>query len=150
MLDAYHNGIGCLPIMYIFIKYELTNMLFINNYIILLIMREWFCWDALWKVKALMKRRSFWWKEKMSFKDKCFWSFCCSLKIKFLTKVQVYVNIKMLSFVTMKVIIFYEKKFMKKSFVILWNVSNLRQSYQLSDLSQNDYFAIRIYIYIWF
>ena len=34
-------------------------------------------------------------------------------------KVQVYVNIKMLIFVTMKVIIFYKKKFKKKSFVIL-------------------------------
>ena len=34
-------------------------------------------------------------------------------------KVQAYVNIKMLSFVTMKVTIFYKKKFMKKSFVIL-------------------------------
>ena len=35
----------------------------------------------------------------------------------------------------MKVIIFYEKKFMKKNFVILKDVSSLRQSYQLSDLS---------------
>ena len=35
----------------------------------------------------------------------------------------------------MKVIIFYEKKFMKKIFVIFKDVSSLRQSYQLSDLS---------------
>ena len=32
---------------------------------------------------------------------------------------QIFVLYEMLSFVTMKVIIFYEKKFMKKSFVIL-------------------------------
>ena len=57
-------------------------------------------------------------------------------------KVQVYVKklssicfYEMLSFMTMKVIIFYEKKFMKKGFVILLDVSSLRQSYQLSDLS---------------
>ena len=31
-----------------------------------------------------------------------------------------------LSFMTMKVIIFYEKKFIKKSFLICQNVSNLR------------------------
>ena len=46
-----------------------------------------------------------------------------------MTKAQVYVNIKMLSSVIMRVVIFYEKKFMKKSFVILYDVSNLRQSY---------------------
>ena len=119
MLDAWHSDTGSLLIMYKLIRYELTNMLFMNNYIILLIMTEWFYLNALWKVKGLMKRRSFWWKEKLFFKDKCFWSFCYSLKIKFLTKVQVYVNIKMLSFITMKVIIFYEKTFMKKSFIIL-------------------------------
>ena len=98
-----------------------TNQYVMKKYIILLIMREWFCLNALWKVKKShenMKRRSFWWKEKLFFKDKCFWSFCCFLKIKFMTKAQVYVNIKMLSFVIMRVIIFYEKKFMKKSFVI--------------------------------
>ena len=57
-------------------------------------------------------------------------------------KVQVYVKklsgicfYEMLIFMTMKVIIFYEKKFMKKGFVILLDVSSLRQSYQLSDLS---------------
>ena len=45
----------------------------------------------------------------------------------------------------MKGIIFYKKKLMKKSFVILKDVSDLCQSYQLSDLSQIDYFVIRIY-----
>ena len=40
-----------------------------------------------------------------------------------------------LSFITMKVIIFYEKKIIKKSFFIRQDVSSLRQSYQLSDLS---------------
>ena len=37
---------------------------------------------------------------------------------------------------------------MKKNFVILKDVSSLRQSYQLSDLSYNDYFVMRIDIYI--
>jgi len=27
------------------------------------------------KLKALMKRKGFWWKEKLFFKDKSFWSF---------------------------------------------------------------------------
>ena len=40
-------------------------------------------------------------------------------------------------------------KVMKKSIVILWDVSNLCQSYQLSYLSENEYFVIRIYIYIY-
>ena len=35
----------------------------------------------------------------------------------------------------MKVIIFYDKKFIKKIFLISQDVSSLRQSYQLSDLS---------------
>ena len=47
---------------------------------------------------------------------------------------------------TTKVIIFYEKNFIQKSFLIHQVVSNLRQSYQLSDLSQNGYFVMRIYI----
>ena len=95
-------------------------MLFMNSYIILLIIREWFCLNALWKVKSShekMKRRSFWWKEEVSDEKKS-----CSLKIKFLTKAQVYVNIKMLSYVTMKVIIFYEKKFMKKKVLLFFKV----------------------------
>ena len=50
------------------------------------------------KLKALMKRR----------------------KYKFMLKsYKIYVLYKTLSFMTMKVIIFYEKKFMKKNFVIL-------------------------------
>ena len=40
-----------------------------------------------------------------------------------------------LSFMIMKIIIFYEKKIIKKSFFIRQDVSSLRQSYQLSDLS---------------
>ena len=57
-------------------------------------------------------------------------------------KVQVYVkkssdicslwNVK---FMTMKVIIFYKKKFIKKSLLVHQDVSSLRQSYQLLDLS---------------
>ena len=57
-------------------------------------------------------------------------------------KVQVYVKklldicfYKTLSFMTMKVIILYEKKFIRKSFLIWQDVSSLRQSYQLSYLS---------------
>ena len=34
---------------------------------------------------------------------------------------------------TIKVIIFYEKKFIKKSFLIWQDVSSLKQNYQLSD-----------------
>ena len=50
------------------------------------------------KLKALMKRR----------------------KYKFMLKsYKIFVLYKTLSFMTMKVIIFYEKKFMKKNFVIL-------------------------------
>ena len=62
---------------------------------------------------------------------------------------QISVLYETLSFMTMKVIIFYEKKFIKKNFLIRQDVSSLRQSYQLSDLSQNDYFVIRLYIYIY-
>ena len=60
---------------------------------------------------------------------------------------QISVLYETLNFMTMKVIMFYEKNLIKKSFLIRQDVSNLRQSNQLSDLSQNDYFAIRIYIY---
>ena len=57
-------------------------------------------------------------------------------------KVQVYVK-KLLDICSLwnvqfyehEVIIFYEKKFIKKSFIIRQDVSSLRQSYQLSDLS---------------
>ena len=41
----------------------------------------------------------------------------------------------MLSFMTMKVIIFYENKFINTSFLIRQDVSSLRQSYQSFDLS---------------
>ena len=57
-------------------------------------------------------------------------------------KVQVYIKklldicfYEMLSFMIMKVIVFYEKKFIKESFLIQQDVSSLIQSYQLSDLS---------------
>ena len=57
-------------------------------------------------------------------------------------KVQVYIKklldicfYEMLSFMIMKGIVFYEKKFIKESFLIQQDVSSLRQSYQLSDLS---------------
>ena len=40
-----------------------------------------------------------------------------------------------LSFMTMKDIVFYEKKFIKKSFIIIQDVSSLIQSCRLSDLS---------------
>ena len=56
-------------------------------------------------------------------------------------KVQVYVkklsdicSLWKLSFMTMKVIIFYEKKFIKKSLLIRQDVYSLKQSYQLSYL----------------
>ena len=59
-------------------------------------------------------------------------------KYKFMLKsYKIYVLYKTLSFMTMKVIIFYEKKIIKKIFLIRQDVSSLRQSYQLSDL--NDY-----------
>ena len=50
-----------------------------NSYIMLLIMREWFCLNTLWKFKSsdemkFMMKRSLWWKEKLFFKDKSFWS----------------------------------------------------------------------------
>ena len=48
---------------------------------------------------------------------------------------QIFVFYETLSFITMKVIIFYEKKIIKKSFFVRQDVSSLRQSYQLSDLS---------------
>ena len=68
-----------------------TNQYVMNNYIILLIMREWFCLNALWKVKSshekkfMRKRKSCSLKIKISkvllcFKDKesdenvLFWS----------------------------------------------------------------------------
>ena len=57
-------------------------------------------------------------------------------------KVQVYVKsyqipvlYETLSFMIMKVIIFYEKKFIKKSLLIRQDVYSLKQSYQLSYLS---------------
>ena len=57
-------------------------------------------------------------------------------------KVQVYVRsyqisvfYETLSFMTMKVIIFYGKRFIKKGFRISQDVSSLIQSYWLSDLS---------------
>ena len=57
-------------------------------------------------------------------------------------KVQVYVkklsdicSLWKLSFMTMKVIIFYEKKFIKKSLLIRQDVFSLKQGYQLSYLS---------------
>ena len=57
-------------------------------------------------------------------------------------KVQVYVkklsdicSLWKLSFMTMKVIIFYEKKFIKKSLLIRQYVFSLKQGYQLSYLS---------------
>ena len=48
---------------------------------------------------------------------------------------QISVICEMLSFMTVKVIIFYENKFIKKNFLIRQDVSSLRQSYQLSDSS---------------
>ena len=48
---------------------------------------------------------------------------------------QISILYETLSFMTMEVIIFYEKKFIKKSLLIRQDVSSLRQSYQLSDLS---------------
>ena len=46
----------------------------------------------------------------------------------------------------MKVVVFYEKKFINKSFLISEDVSSWIQSCRLSDLSWNDYFVTRIYI----
>ena len=39
---------------------------------------------------------------------------------------QIFVLYEVLSFMTMKIIIFYEKKFIKKSFLIRQDVSNLK------------------------
>ena len=54
-----------------------TNQYVMNNYIILLIMREWFCLNALWKVKSSHEKK-FMRKRKS-----------CSLKIK-ISKVLLY------------------------------------------------------------
>ena len=48
---------------------------------------------------------------------------------------KIFILYETLNFMTIKIIIFYEKKFRKKGFVILKDASSLRQSYQLSDLS---------------
>ena len=48
---------------------------------------------------------------------------------------QISILYEMLSFMTVKVIIVYEKKVIKKSFLIWQDVSSLRQIYQLSYLS---------------
>ena len=93
------------------------------------------------KLKALMKIRSFLWKES------------CSLKIK-VSEVLLYYNDKdsdentslrlkvirylflwNVKFMTMKDMVFYEKKFIKKSFLISQDVSSLIQSCRLFDLS---------------
>ena len=93
------GNVGCLvswcwslPNKYKFIRYGLTNKLFINSYIMLLIMREWFCLNAFWKVK-----RSLWWKEVYDKKKSCFlkirvFEVLYALKIKLLIKVHVYVK----------------------------------------------------------
>ena len=48
---------------------------------------------------------------------------------------QIPVLYEMLSFMTIKVIIFFGKRFIKKSFLISQDVSSLIQSCRLSDLS---------------
>ena len=48
---------------------------------------------------------------------------------------QISVIYETLSFITVKIIIFYEKKFIKKSLLIRQDVYSLKQSYQLSYLS---------------
>ena len=57
------------PSLYRLIRYGLTNKLFMNSYM-LLIMREWFCLNASWKVKSSHEK-------KFLIKKKS-----CSLKIK--------------------------------------------------------------------
>ena len=53
---------------------------------------------------------------------------------KFMLKgYKIFILYETLSFMTMKVIIFYEKKLIKKSFLIWQDVSSLKQNYQLSD-----------------
>ena len=42
---------------YRLIKYGLTNKLLMNDYIMLLFMREWFCLNALWKVKTSHEKK---------------------------------------------------------------------------------------------
>ena len=75
------------------------------------------------KLKALIKRRSFWWKEKLFCKDKSFWSSLCfkdevsdEKVLVFFKDMKAYVKklldicfYEMLSFVTMEGIIFYKK-----------------------------------------
>ena len=68
--------------------------------------------------------------------------FCYAIKVKFLMKVQVMfksyqipVLYEMLSFMTMKVVINFGKRFIKKSFLISQDVSIFIQSCRLSDLS---------------
>ena len=93
------------------------------------------------KLKALMKIRSFWWKES------------CSLKIKvsevllyykdkvsdestsLRLKINRYLFLWNVKFYDHKSYNIYEKKFIEKSFLISQDVPSLIQSCQLSDLS---------------
>ena len=119
-----------------------TNQYVMNSYVMLLIMRELFCLNALWKVKSSHENKKFLMKRKLFIKDKRFFEVLLCYKDKvsnestsLCLKVIRYLFLWTLSFITMKVIVFYEKKFIKKSFLIRQDVSSLIQSCQLSDLS---------------
>ena len=93
------------------------------------------------KLKALMKIRSFWWKESCSLKIKVYEVLLCykgkvsDESTSFVKKLSDICFYETLSFMIMKVIVFYEKKFIKKSFLISQDVSSLIQSCRLSDLN---------------
>ena len=49
-----------------------TNQYVMNSYIMLLIMREWFCLNALWKVKNSHEKKFL--RKRKAVKDKSFWN----------------------------------------------------------------------------
>ena len=70
------------PSLYKFIRYGLTNKLFKNSYVMLLIMRELFCLNALWKVKSSHENKKFLMKRKLFIKDKRFFEVLLCYKDK--------------------------------------------------------------------
>ena len=78
-------------------------------------------WKLSWKEEVYDEKKSYSLKIRVSkvllcFKDKAFDVSTSFMTIK---SYQISILYETLSFMTMKVIIFYEKKFMKKSFIIL-------------------------------
>ena len=112
-----------------------------NSYVMLLIMREWFCLNESWKVKSshekkfLIKKKSSSLKIKVSEVLLCYKSKVSDKSTSLCLKVTDICFYETLSFMTIKDIEFYEKKFIQKSFLISQDVSSLIQSCRLSDLS---------------